>query len=68
MAAQTGCIVTSGVNKKTTLLVVGDQDVVRLAGYERSSKHRRAEALIAKGQPIRILRETDFRRLVSLTD
>lgn len=68
MAAQIGCTVASGVNKKTTLLIVGDQDVARLAGHEKSRKHRKAEALIVKGQPIRILRETDFRRLVSLTD
>ena len=47
----------------TTLLVVGDQNVQRLAGHEKSSKHRKAEQLIQAGQPIRILRETDFREL-----
>ena len=46
-----------------TLLLVGDQDVQRLAGHEKSSKHRKAEQLIQTGQPIRILRETDFREL-----
>jgi DNA polymerase-3 subunit epsilon len=44
-------------------LVVGDQDVTRLAGHSKSSKHRKAEELIAKGVPIRILRESDFQEL-----
>ncbi|MBC8465449.1 hypothetical protein H8D57_00325 [bacterium] len=64
-AAQIGCNVESGVTKKTTILVVGDQDVTKLAGKEKSSKHRKAEDLIAKGQPIRILRESDFKELVN---
>jgi len=64
LAAQIGCNVESGVTKKTTILVVGDQDVTKLAGKGKSSKHRKAEGLITKGQPIRILRESDFRELV----
>ena len=63
IAASIGCDVDAGVTKRTTLLVVGDQDVRRLAGHEKSSKHRKAEQLIQAGQPIRILRETDFREL-----
>ncbi|MDZ4271765.1 MAG: exonuclease domain-containing protein, partial [Erythrobacter sp.] len=66
LAASVGCEVDSGVTNKTTLLVVGDTDVQRLAGHEKSSKHRKAEGLVAKGQPIRILRETDFRELVAM--
>lgn len=53
-----------GVTKNTTILVVGDQDVRKLAGQEKSSKHRKAEDLIKKGQAIRIIRETDFKELV----
>ena len=64
MAAKTGCAVASGVTKKTTLLVVGDQDISRLAGHSKSSKHRKAEGLIAQGVPIRILRESDFKQIV----
>jgi DNA polymerase III subunit epsilon len=63
-AAAAGCRVDDGVTKQTTLLVVGDVDIQRLAGHEKSSKHRKAEQLIAKGQPIRILGESDFRRIV----
>jgi DNA polymerase-3 subunit epsilon len=47
------------------MLVVGDQDVRKLAGHEKSSKHVKAEQLIAKGQSIRILGESDFLRIVS---
>jgi DNA polymerase-3 subunit epsilon len=65
MAAKIGCAVADGVTKKTTILVVGDQDVRKLAGQEKSSKHRKAEDLIKKGQTIRIVRETDFRELVN---
>lgn len=65
LAAAVGCEVAQGVTKTTTLLVVGDVDVTRLAGHEKSSKHRKAEELITKGFPIRIVRETDFRELVA---
>lgn len=64
LAASLGCQVAAGVTKKTTLLVVGDQDVTKLAGNSKSSKHRKAEELIEQGQAIRILRETDFRFMV----
>jgi len=64
LAASVGCQVTAGVTKKTTILVVGDQDVTRLAGYEKSSKHRKAEQLVAEGYRIRIIRESDFKTFV----
>lgn len=68
MAAKIGCQVASGVTKNTTMLVVGDQDIKRLAGHDKSSKHRKAEKLIYKGQSIRILRESDFKELVNLAE
>jgi DNA polymerase III subunit epsilon len=48
------------VTKQTTLLVVGDQDVRKLAGHKVSTKHRKAEELIADGQPLRMLSESDW--------
>lgn len=63
-AAKAGCKVTSGVTKATTLLVVGDQDITKLAGHGKSSKHRKAEDLIQKGQQIRIICEKDFKILI----
>jgi DNA polymerase-3 subunit epsilon len=68
LAAKVGCDVGASVTKKTTLLVVGDQDVTKLAGKQKSSKHLKAEKLISSGQPIRILRESDFRRLGGLAE
>ncbi|MDE2230385.1 MAG: transposase [Alphaproteobacteria bacterium] len=65
LAAQAGAAVAPGVTKNTTLLVVGDQDIRRLAGHEKSSKHRKAEAMIMAGAPLRIVTESDFQRLVA---
>ena len=59
-AARLGCVPLSGVSKKTTMLVVGDQDIRYLRGAQKSSKHRKAEELIQKGHPVRILSESDF--------
>jgi DNA polymerase-3 subunit epsilon len=64
LAASIGCTVAQGVTKKTSVLVVGDQDVSKLAGSNKSSKHRKAEMLIQKGQEIRIIKESDFKELV----
>lgn len=64
LAASVGCQVASGVTKRTSILVVGDQDVSKLAGHEKSSKHRKAEQLVAGGHRIRIIRESDFNTLV----
>jgi len=68
LAAAAGCEVTDSVSKSTTLLIVGDQDIRRIAGHEKSSKHRKAESMIEKGQQIRILRETDFNSLLSFVE
>jgi DNA polymerase-3 subunit epsilon len=64
-AATAGCRVDSGVTKHTTLLVVGDQDLRKLVGHDKSTKHLKAEQLIAKGQQIRIVGESDFMRIVA---
>jgi len=64
LAASVGCRVAAGVTKNTTLLVVGDQDITKLAGHEKSSKHRKAEQLVAEGHRIRIIRESDFNTIV----
>jgi len=64
MAQDAGCEVGSSVTTKTTLLIVGAQDMDRLGGYAKSSKHRKAEELIIKGQQIRIIHEDDFMALV----
>lgn len=66
-AAKAGCEVEAGVTKHTSILVVGDQDIRRLSGSEKSSKHRKAEEYMKKGQKIRIIGESDFQRLLGLS-
>jgi DNA polymerase III subunit epsilon len=68
LAAKVGFSVAPGVTKETTILVVGDQDVRKLAGYEKSSKHRKAETLARAGQAVRIIKEADFLELVRSYD
>lgn len=65
LAARAGCTIAEGVTRHTTLLVVGDQDAHKLAGYEKSAKHRKAEALVLRGQHIRILTEHDFQTSIA---
>jgi len=60
IASDLGCNVSDSVTKSTTILVVGIQDSSKLAGYEKSSKHRKAEKLIQKGAQMKILTEEDF--------
>lgn len=64
LAADCGCNVILNVSKKTTMLVVGVQERDKLNGYEKSSKHRKAESLINQGVDIQILSENDFREIV----
>lgn len=64
LAASVGCEVGQNVTKKTTILVIGDQDLSKLAGHDKSTKHRKAEQLVAEGHAIRIVLETDFKALV----
>lgn len=64
LAAIIGCSVVGNVTKNTTILVVGDQDISKLAGKEKSTKHLKAEQYIKKGRNIRIIKESDFKELV----
>ncbi|ENV5905533.1 exonuclease domain-containing protein [Vibrio parahaemolyticus] len=65
-AAKLGCSVKNSVSKKTTMLVVGDQDLSKLANKKKSSKHLKAEKLISEGQEIKILLEKDFMKLLMI--
>lgn len=68
LAAAMGCKVAASVTKKTTMLVVGDQDIKKLAGKSKSAKHRKAEELVAAGIPIRVLQESDYKDLALLAN
>lgn len=63
-AAAIGCTPANGVTKKTTLLIVGEQDLSIVGADGKSSKQAKAEELIAKGQEIRILGEDAFDALL----
>jgi DNA polymerase-3 subunit epsilon len=63
-AQAAGAAVENAVTKRTTLLIVGDQDLSKLAGKDKSDKHLKAEALKAKGQAIRIIAESDFMAII----
>lgn len=65
LAAASGCRVDENLTKHTTVLVVGDQDLRKLAGHDKSTKQRKAELLISRGQRIRILGESDFKSIVA---
>ena len=65
LAANIGCAVKTSITKKTTLLVVGDQDILRFGGKNKSSKHIKAEEFIKQGQNIRIIQESDFKELLT---
>lgn len=65
IAAEAGSNVASGVSRKTTILVVGLQDMTRLNGYKKSSKQRKAEDLIVNGADIQIISESDFFEFVA---
>lgn len=60
LAAQAGCDVNDSITRRTTLLVVSPLD----HHDTKSGKRLKAEALIAKGQSIRILSESDFYSLI----
>ncbi|HHW08873.1 MAG TPA: transposase [Firmicutes bacterium] len=66
MAARLGCEIADNVTRRTTILVIGDQGHSSLDGRGKSTKLRRAEQLIAAGQPLRILTEADFLQMVNL--
>jgi DNA polymerase-3 subunit epsilon len=63
-AAAIGCTPASSVTKKTTLLVVGEQDLLLVGDDGKSTKQEKAEELIARGQDIRILSEETFDALL----
>ena len=67
LAAAVGADVAGAVSNRTTLLVVGTQDLRRTRGQAKSSKHRKAEALVSKGANISIIGEEDFLELVAPT-
>jgi DNA polymerase III subunit epsilon len=67
-AALAGCKIQDGINKQTTILVVGIQDHFTTGHREKSSKQIKAEKLIQQGQNIKIISENDFIKIISLPE
>ncbi len=65
-ASAEGCNVEPGVTKRTTMLVVGTQKSRMIAPGDKSSKHKKAEKYIEKGQEIEILTEENFLQLIEM--
>ena len=58
----------SSVTSDLDLLVLGDADHARFEQGWRSSKLRKAEALIQRGSTLRIISESEFFRLIGVED
>lgn len=60
-AADAGCDVATALGETVTLLVVGDGNA---PADIKSAKHRRAEQMVRRGHPLRIVGEAEFLRLL----
>jgi DNA polymerase-3 subunit epsilon len=65
LAVAAGCNVSPNVNRRTTILVSGIRDASLYNGKLKSGKTLKAEELIAKGVPLRIVSEAGFIKLVN---
>lgn len=65
LVADTGGTFANSVTATTDLLVVGQQDLDRLAGHTESAKMRKAATMAAEGHPIEIISEDDFAELIA---
>ena len=61
-----GCNVVGSVSTRVSILVVGTQNKHKLKGMAKSSKHRKAEELIASGHEVQIISESDFLDLIEI--
>ena len=59
-----GAIYCSSVTKKTNFLVMGVQDYSKFVDGQKSSKLKKAEELIKKGQDLEIIGEDEFLKLL----
>lgn len=59
-----GGLVSNGITKKTNYLVIGIQDYSKFADGEKSSKLKKAEELIEKGQNLEIISEEEFLQML----
>ena len=65
-ANDAGSNFVGNVSRKVSILVVGTQSKHKLKGMTKSSKHRKAEELIASGHEVQIISESDFLDLIGI--
>ena len=65
IVANMGGVLNDGVNKKNNYLVLGNFDYCSSIKDGKSSKHKRAEELILKGQDLEIIPETVFLSMIT---
>ena len=53
-----------GMSRRVNFLVLGEQDYRKLNGQSKSTKMRKAEALLAQGAEIEVLPESDFLQML----
>lgn len=54
------------VSKKLDYLVIGDEASALTGQGTRSSKHKKADKLVAEGAPLKIISESEFRQMLDL--
>lgn len=64
LATDAGAGITTAPTRKTTHVVVGEQDLNIVGEDGKSGKQKKAEELIAKGVNLRIIGETEFIRII----
>ena len=65
LIADLGGIIENGVTKKTDYLILGNNDYCSSIKDGKSSKHKKAEAYILKGQDIEIIPEAVFYDIIA---
>ena len=66
IVANFGGILQNGVTQKTNFLVLGNNDYCKAIKDGKSSKHKKAESLILKGQDLQIIPEDVFYELIEV--
>jgi DNA ligase (NAD+) len=65
-AVARGAQTPADVSKKLDYLVIGDEASALTGGGARSSKHKKADKLVAEGASLKIISEAEFKTLLGL--
>jgi len=65
IVANFGGINEKGITKKTNYLILGNNDFCKSIRGGKSSKQKKAEEYVLKGQALQIISETEFYRMIA---